>query len=1074
MISWHPTLAPAFRIALVLGLSPLAAPASLAGPAGGQTGRQQEEVIDTIALVCEGTAGQPPATPYTFCPADSTDPGYCIPGAQQDRIFHPVCNPGLTISPSCTTEPVGARACVPLVAQSIPGCVAGDTSNCARLRVTGEYVPVEPWALCQLLNDPLCANLDVSIELEIFGPSWPSLSLSESFRNPNGGFTISDDCNNDSNDGRGVRIGDWFPFRELACVLPLPGESGVGINWDGLILPGNPPHPAPFYNPAAPDPKLVDLEGELQSYAANAFDLPFALIFPTAMQDRGARPGASSDFSPSERYANTINFVMRTGTYPLPLNFALAAPTPRPTEEQLLFGPGTAGSSFGVAVALDGNTLAVGASGERAVWLFEKLGSSWGFSQRITGSDSTSGDGFGGSVALDGDTLVVGASVQNSSRGAAYVFRRGGGGWTQEAKLLPPSPLASGGFGGDVAIDADVVVVGQREDQVSTGRVHVFRRSGTTWGLEQTFTHPSPLVDDNFGRAVDVSGNRIAIGVAERHVSGVADAGEVRIYRFDGVSWVPQATLSPAALIDDEDFGHVLDLDADRLIVGTSLAGSAYVFRGTNGAWAQEAHLVPGPPFDDSFGMAVAIDRRTAVVGIPFESSLQGAFTLYRHDGSGWVQEDHRLGANDEFLGQAVAVQRRDVAAGARGYGNVGGSPTEAGSTSTFIRPPQTTLLVQGPVSGGETFDVLVDGFAIDFQVAPGTTNASSVATQLAQRLDDGIVIPILAAYATPIGARLILDADPAVVSVIDDTPADGLTITEGDNDRPGDAFSIGTGSLISTLEGAGQDFSSPGCGSAGDGVDVWYEFTAPTEGTLRVDTCGAHGAFGMDTFLAIHGSDGAIGPELTCNDDYLDSADPDRCAGFSTLDSFVEKAMAPGERVRIRASRFAFGSTVGPFLLNVDFDVALPECSDGIDNDGDGGIDLADLGCDGPGDLSERSPLFACDDGADNDGDGAADFPSDIGCRYPDSTRESPQCQDGVDNDHDGRIDFDGGASRGVSPPTQPDAHCFANGQYVAWDHREKSAGCGIGFELALVLPGIGSLLARARRRQVAAREAT
>ena len=85
-------------------------------------------------------------------------------------------------------------------------------------------------------------------------------------------------------------------------------------------------------------------------------------------------------------------------------------------------------------------------------------------------------------------------------------------------------------------------------------------------------------------------------------------------------------------------------------------------------------------------------------------------------------------------------------------------------------------------------------------------------------------------------------------------------------------------------------------------------------------------------------------------------------------------------------------------------------ECDDGIDNDGDGKIDLADTGCAWADDPSENEDGHPCDDGIDNDGDGLADFPADPGCADAEDLDEhSPTlaCDDGADNDADGLTDF-------------------------------------------------------------------
>lgn len=95
---------------------------------------------------------------------------------------------------------------------------------------------------------------------------------------------------------------------------------------------------------------------------------------------------------------------------------------------------------------------------------------------------------------------------------------------------------------------------------------------------------------------------------------------------------------------------------------------------------------------------------------------------------------------------------------------------------------------------------------------------------------------------------------------------------------------------------------------------------------------------------------------------------------------------------------------------------------------------------------ITEPGIRPSCEDGVDDDGDGLVDM-ADPGCPFPSASPENPQCNDGVDNNADGLIDLD-------------DPNC----QKPGWPYWEKSP-CGLGAELALVLPLL-SLAARRRRR--------
>jgi hypothetical protein len=147
------------------------------------------------------------------------------------------------------------------------------------------------------------------------------------------------------------------------------------------------------------------------------------------------------------------------------------------------------GDNFGQSVSIDGDTLVVGADGDSenglftgAAYVFTRSGTTWTEDQKLLASDGTAGDVFGRSVAVDGDTIVVGAENTNPSStpflGAVYVFTRDGGGtWSELGTLFPDPAGSTVGLGNAVDVDGSSVVAGARDSDgagFATGTAFIF------------------------------------------------------------------------------------------------------------------------------------------------------------------------------------------------------------------------------------------------------------------------------------------------------------------------------------------------------------------------------------------------------------------------------------------------------------------------------------------------------------------------------------------------------------------------------------------------------------------------
>ena len=287
------------------------------------------------------------------------------------------------------------------------------------------------------------------------------------------------------------------------------------------------------------------------------------------------------------------------------------------TETKLTATSGAADDLFGASVALYGaSTIVVGAPGAGSAYVFTKNSGVWSQAANLTATDAATGDEFGISVAVDDDTIAVGAYGKDGNSltdsGLVYVFvKSGGAAWattTETVQLRASDQDANDNFGRSVAVDTDTIVVGASGDQntvggteVSTGSAYVFTKPNTGWansgGTETAKLTASDGTDsDQFGRSVAVDGDTIVVGAHQNDDDG-EDSGSIYVFIKPTNGWTDitgtvKLTASNAATGDR--FGIALALDGTIALVAAPRndandddddtgndvlgAGSAYVF----------------------------------------------------------------------------------------------------------------------------------------------------------------------------------------------------------------------------------------------------------------------------------------------------------------------------------------------------------------------------------------------------------------------------------------------------------------------------------------------------------------
>jgi hypothetical protein len=170
---------------------------------------------------------------------------------------------------------------------------------------------------------------------------------------------------------------------------------------------------------------------------------------------------------------------------------------------------------FGASVALDGTTAVMGAPGDDhagdasgSAYAFLRSAGVWAQQQKLIALDAAMLDGFGTEIGLSGNIVLVAAPgvddpVAGEDAGAVYVFNRAGTVWTQTQKLTAPSPILYEEFGRSVAMDTATAIIGAPFNTLfreESGSVYVFIRVGAVWSELDNFGASDNFVHAQRGR----------------------------------------------------------------------------------------------------------------------------------------------------------------------------------------------------------------------------------------------------------------------------------------------------------------------------------------------------------------------------------------------------------------------------------------------------------------------------------------------------------------------------------------------------------------------------------------------
>jgi len=357
-------------------------------------------------------------------------------------------------------------------------------------------------------------------------------------------------------------------------------------------------------------------------------------------------------------------------------------------EAKLVAADREAGDEFGISVAISGTYAVIGAvveDGARgAAYVFEKDSGSglWIQVAKLVAPFQQSSDRFGVSVAMDENTIIVGAQHEDENEnetdtkqnaGSAYIFTRENNTWSLYQKIVASDRDSNDNFGYSVGIHNENIIVGAYKydpDGIEIGGAYVFDLGNGIWEETTILKASTSYQGDRFGWSVDVYNDFYIVGAPYHDYDDLGggfhnNAGAAYIYDAAN-SWAEDKVVE-GDRTDQDNLGEDVAIYETTVVVGAPLqdygidgdppfwssGGAAFVYeKEASGIWNQTQKLLTGDRFtSDKFGHSVAIYEDTIIGGAPEDNGTIGPST-----GSLYVFKDETLGVNDNDFNTSISL----------------------------------------------------------------------------------------------------------------------------------------------------------------------------------------------------------------------------------------------------------------------------------------------------------------------------------------------------------------------------------------------------------------------------------
>ena len=321
----------------------------------------------------------------------------------------------------------------------------------------------------------------------------------------------------------------------------------------------------------------------------------------------------------------------------------------------------------------------------------------------IDGEATADNSGWSLSMSTDGNSIAIGAYGNGNLAGQVRVYSWSGSAWTQKGSDI--NGEATGDYSGlsvSMSSNGSSLAIGAHYNDgngTDAGQVRVYSWSGSAWTQKGLDIDGEAAGDFAGSVCMSSDGNSVVIGASNNDGTGV-DAGQVRVYSWNGSAWTQKGTDINGEASGD-NFGWIVSMSADgnSIAIGARRndgkgtdAGQVRAFSWSGSAWTQKGTDIDGEASGDNFGWSVSMgaDGNSLAIGAPYNdgSGLNaGHVRVFTWSGSAWTQKGLDIdgkGVGMENCGISVSISSdgNTIAIGAPGSDENG---TDAGQVRVYL-----------------------------------------------------------------------------------------------------------------------------------------------------------------------------------------------------------------------------------------------------------------------------------------------------------------------------------------------------------------------------------------------------